>query len=368
MLRKVIMLASVLWLMAFSTIHADSLQDGSFMLSPDKQAENSFGYYRNSIKPGERHEYVFYIRNVSSKTNKVQVYPADALPGLNGGRSFSEPGDKLQHEGLWVSPQGVQVLTLRPGETRQLKYTIQVPKVITPGQHIPVIAASEYKSDAVVNKGVLPNGEVATVAIDALNRRGVQMVLEYDTTKAKHDMSIDAFEHQLLSPGNSRFIIKLTNTGGMVEYPTGKIVVRDSKNNDILNREYKADSIYPQTTADMTYDLTDRVMRAGIYSVYYEATFSGKTVSRTFTFEVTSKQAKESEAALKYSGQIAGGKTFWDWISENVWIVVILLVLLIALLLFLFLLLRRKKEKDEDKPQVVSKKTRDDISNDPFRL
>lgn len=329
--------------------------DSSFVLSPVKAVEEGRGYYKDQVKPGDSREYTFLVRNAKDEPLQIKLYPADALPAQNGGRSFSEKEQKLSLVGAWVNPQGVQKITLEPREERSFTYQLTVPEDIRPGQYVGVIAAEELiKAEQHETNA---QGQQASVAIDVVNRSGVQMVLEYKTDQAKHDMSIDAFQHDYISTGHSRLTIKLSDRGTILEKPTGKIRVWDSQGQVLFQQDYTADSIYAGTTADMVYIIDDKLLLPDEYEVTYEATFSGKTVSRTFSFNVSPEQSRASQESLTAAGKIEVTQTFWDWLLLHEWILIIIMVIIILFFVLLFWLLlllwkRKKENEDEETPTV----------------
>ncbi|MCE3203476.1 WxL protein peptidoglycan domain-containing protein [Paenibacillus sonchi] len=320
--------------------------DSSFTISPIKAVEEGRGYYKDTVQPGQVREYTFYLRNLKNETLPLTVYPADARPAQNGGRSFGEKEQPQTLVGSWLSPQKVQNVTLAPKEERQFSFRVKVPKSLTPGQYVGVVAAEE-RIPASPAKSL---SQQASVAIDVVNRAGVQIVLEYKPKQSKHTMSIDAFRHDYIPAGNSRLTIDLSNSGTILEKPKGKIIVRDSKNQVMYQSDYAADSIYAGTTANMVYVVNDKLLLPDTYSVYYEATFSGKTINRTFNFTVTRENLQQSKQALIDSGKIEVKQTFEDWLWQHSWIIILvffLFILILILAVWLALVLSKRKKKEE---------------------
>ncbi|NOU80783.1 DUF916 domain-containing protein [Paenibacillus sp. LMG 31459] len=329
--------------------------DSSFILSPVKAVEEGRGYYKDQVQPGDTREYTFLVRNSKDTPVQLKLYPADALPAQNGGRSFSEKEHRLTLVGSWLEPQGVKSITLKPHEVRSFNYILNVPEDLRPGQYVGVIAAEELIKAEETAAGT--EGQQASVAIDVVNRSGVQMVLEYKADQAKHEMSIDEFEHDYVSTGHSRLTIKLSDRGTILEKPTGKITVRDGQGQVMYEQEYAADSIYAGSTADMVYIVNDRLLLPDVYEVNYTASFSGKMVSRTFTFKVTPEQSKASQVSLTEAGKIEVTQTFWDWLELHLWVVVITIVVIIfifVLMFWLLLLLWKRKKEEKEKQETPS--------------
>lgn len=347
-MKRLGMLMLLLWISCLSLAGIASA-DSSFTISPVKKVEEGRGYYKEAVQPGDVRTYSFFVQNKSNESIELSLYPADAVPAQNGGRSFSERQNLTTLVGNWISPNRAQKLKLQGGETKQVQYTVKVPKDLRPGQYVGVVAAEELYPSRIETQR---NGPARSrLAIDVVNRAGVQIVLEYKPEQAIHAMSIDAFQHDYIPAGNSRLTIDLSDSGTILEKPTGKIVVRDSKNSMMYQSDYAADSIYAGTTANMVYVVNDKLLLPDTYSVYYEATFSGKTISRTFYFTVTQGQTDKAKEALTENGKIEVNQTFGDWLREHIWIVILvifLFILILVLAIWLAIALSKRKKKEDD--------------------
>lgn len=325
----------------------------NFILSPIKSAEQSIGHYVDQITPGTQTMYTFYATNISKKTITLKSYPADALPDENGGRGFSLSSKKPEAVGSWMSPQGVQEFKLNPKEKKKISFVVTVPKNIAPGQYIAVAAVEEFTSAE--SQSVSTDTKEAKLAADIENRRGVQMIMEYQKEKSYHEMSINTFKHEYITDGSSKITVELSNKGTILEKPTGRIIVKDSKDSVVFSEGYNADSIYGNTTAKMVYSLNDSILWPGQYTAYYEATFAGQTISRTFDFTVTEEENKRSLESRQLAGSLTINNSFGDWLKANMWVVYLfsfIVLLILGLLVFLLILLskRRKDKKKKSHP------------------
>lgn len=325
-----------------------------FTLSPEKSVEQSTGFYRETVSGGEKRNYNFYLENIKNDPIDVWVYPADVVPGENGGKLFTKRDEELTRAATWVTPRYSYKVSLKAKEKRKLTYSVKVPKDIVPGQH-PIVIVAEEVVDPKDKENPTQSATQAVVVIDKAQKLGVQIALESRLDQAKHEMTIDDFQHYYIANGYTQMMIKLSNTGTMVEQPNGIIEVRDSKGNGIFSESYnnapKERSIYGSTTADMVYTIQNKVLFPGEYSVYFEANYSGKKVSRTFKFTVTKEQSDKSQEELSYAGILQGG-SFGDWIKGNALLAGViggaLLLFVLGFFFLLFILIKRKKE-DKDK-------------------
>lgn len=128
-------------------------------------------------------------------------------------------------------------------------YIASIPDDLEPGQHIAVVAVSEYNEFQ--GPAVETNMVNTTVAPDIENQSGLWIVMDYELEKARHGLAIHSFKHDYIASGESRFTVSLENTGTILEQPTGYLEIRDTSKNIIYRNDYEAGSIYYGTTASM---------------------------------------------------------------------------------------------------------------------
>ncbi|PAD73079.1 WxL protein peptidoglycan domain-containing protein [Paenibacillus campinasensis] len=311
--------------------------DYSFWFAPsDVNARNGLGYYREEVKPGEIKEYKFLVKNVEDRTIHLKIYGTDPIPEQNGGKNFKSYNEGVTQAGTWLYPQGAKDITLQPNEMREYTYRVSVPEDLIPGQHIAVVAVTElqqqsHEADA--------NGEVATLLTDKKYDYGLWIILDYQIDKAQHGMSINAFNHDYITTGESRFTVDLENKGTILEQPTGYLEIRDDTKKVIFREDYQAGSIYYGTTAKMVSIALDQILLPGDYEAYFEANFAGQKEWRIFKFTVTPEMQNEAQIAMEHAGKLEVKSGIPDWLKY----VLVILGVLILLLLLLLLLKRRKK-------------------------
>ncbi|MFX3643368.1 MAG: hypothetical protein ACE3L7_32750 [Candidatus Pristimantibacillus sp.] len=357
--RSIAMMSLVLLITSLFSNYSYALSltpETNFILSPIKSAEQTIGHYVDQITPGTQRKYTFYATNISKKTITLKSYPADVLPDENGGKGFSLSNKKPAAMGTWLSPQGVQEFKLKPKEKKQISFVVNVPKDLEPGQYIAVAAVEE--STLAESQSISNDAKEAKLAADIDNRRGVQMIMEYQKDKSHHEMSIDTFKHEYITDGSSKITVQISNNGTILEKPVGRIIVKDSKDSVVFSEGYNADSIYSKTTAKMVYSLNDSILWPGQYTAYYEATFAGQTISRTFDFTVTEEENQRSLEDRQLAGSLQINNSFGDWLKAHMWVMylfIFVVLLILGLLLFLIILLwKRRKEKDKKKPSPTS--------------
>ncbi|KAG2960036.1 hypothetical protein PC120_g28045, partial [Phytophthora cactorum] len=234
-------------------------------------------------------------------------------------------------------------------------YTVKVPKDLDPGEYVGGIVAEQIPDEEASPSQVQ---DKAVLLIERIPRIGVQIVLEKDKQAAVQDMSIDDFKHSYISNGYSQLTVKLSNTGTILQRPSGLIMIRDVNGKGIFSQSYDAaaeeKSIYAGKTADMVYHVKDQILWPGEYGAYFETNFNGKKVSRTFNFTITEADAKLAQESLSNAGLLQG-RGFIDWLKNHPWAIIagaLVLILIFGTFFLLLFLLKRKKKDEQDLQQV----------------
>ncbi|MCL6663430.1 WxL protein peptidoglycan domain-containing protein [Paenibacillus amylolyticus] len=334
---------------------ASAASNVDFIISPIKEVEQSSGYYRDEVIGGETKKYTFYVENLIKEPIDLWIYPADATPMVNGGKSFTLKGEKNTSVGSWISPSKEEMVHLKPLEKKKFVYTVKVPKDLKPGEYVGGIVAEQIPKED--KKALEASQNQAVLLIERIPRIGVQIVMEKKKELAIQDMSIDDFKHSYISNGYSQLTVKLTNTGTILQRPNGVIVIRDAKGNGIYSKAYDAGasekSMYAGKTADMVYYVEDQILWPGEYSAYFEANFNDKKVSRTFNFTITEADAQKAQESLSNAGLLQG-RGFMDWLRNHPWMIYAgsgLLLLILGSFIFLLILLLKKKKKEQEEEE-----------------
>ncbi|PAD75312.1 hypothetical protein CHH67_15700 [Paenibacillus campinasensis] len=318
----------------------------SFWFAPSaKEARNGLGYYREDVMPGETKDYKFYVKNLENTELSLKIYATDPIPLQNGGKDFKSYNAGVTHAGAWLHPQGPKDITLGPNEMREYTYRASIPDDLEPGQHIAVVAVSEYNEFQ--GPAVETNMVNTTVAPDIENQSGLWIVMDYELEKARHGLAIHSFKHDYIATGESRFTVSLENTGTILEQPTGYLEIRDTSKNIIYRNDYEAGSIYYGTTASMVSIARGKLLMPGEYEAYFEANYAGQKAWRMFKFTVTPEAKNEAQALMEYAGKIEVDGGIPDWLRSVLIAGVILISILVLLLLWL--LVKRKKGDLEER-------------------
>lgn len=135
-----------------TTAHAASSGTGgpSFGLEPvlyDPSNPVTRSYFVFDSHPGSNLQSRVRVTNSGAATGTVQLYPADATSGQNGGIVYLAQNDPRSNVGAWLTLD-TQELTLAPRQSQVVSFTLNIPAKAQAGQHIGGIVAESVSSDS----------------------------------------------------------------------------------------------------------------------------------------------------------------------------------------------------------------------------
>ncbi len=83
-----------------------------------------------------------HITNVGTARGCVNLYAVDATTGQASGITFPDPADPRRNVGAWITLSR-QKVTLNPGQSQDIPFSLRVPSKVLPGQHCGGIIARD---------------------------------------------------------------------------------------------------------------------------------------------------------------------------------------------------------------------------------
>jgi hypothetical protein len=204
-------------------------------------------YFIYNTVPGAHLVDHLHIVNDGSARGTLHLYTADATTAPTGGTTFLPESAARSDVGSWITLSSQQ-LTLDPGQSRELAFTLTVPTRVLPGQHgggimgvqmLPAYRFSTTQRNSIVIKvqstlalGVLVN--LPGAKLEKLATRGIS----YDT----------ASEYQ-------RLLIGLSNTGTQLLYPAGNLQVFNGQQRRLQNLKIQMGTFLPRTSITYPIDI-----------------------------------------------------------------------------------------------------------------
>ena len=231
--------------------------------------------FEKQIEPGETIESSFQATNKSSGVETFDVFVRDVVGVQTGGQPiFAEEG--VEKTGLefssWVTLSKSQV-TVAPGETVTIPYTISVPVEATPGGHSGLIfLGTPGHKTAEIGLGI--GFEVGTIVNLTVSGDVVDDVRIYE-------FSSDRYAY---AKPEVKFRAKVVNKGNSLARPRGPIEITDMFGKPvgtvIMNNDGSA--VLPNSERIYEVTWTDDRIRFGRYEALMSLTY-GTDVKQTIT-------------------------------------------------------------------------------------
>ncbi len=113
-------------------------------------------YFIYNLQPdGQIQDYV-QVKNTGTDRGSVKLYPVDAFTAQTSGAAFRAYDDPRHDVGAWISLSS-KPLTLNPGESIDIPFSLNVPEHVRPGQHYGGIIAEPLYQPYVRSAGANHN-------------------------------------------------------------------------------------------------------------------------------------------------------------------------------------------------------------------
>ena len=265
----------------------------SFSLQPvsyDTTKSATKSYFVFDAQPGAVVESQVRVSNSGTEIGSVRLYAVDATTGQGSGTVFRTLDAPRQEAGGWIAIDST-ALTLQPGESRVVAYTVTVPMASRPGQHIGGIVAENLELKRGAAGDTAPDRAGLQVNIQNLTILAVQINLPGPVVEQVAVTGVSAGGDR----GYQTLSVGLRNEGTMMVKPAGTLRVTDSTGNEVQNRPLSLDTFLPQTTIAYPVLVADRALAAGDYRAVIALRYgsAGKTET-TIPFTVTQAQVTQA--------------------------------------------------------------------------
>ncbi|MFB9749827.1 WxL protein peptidoglycan domain-containing protein [Leifsonia shinshuensis] len=131
---------------ALAAVHADGAAAGTDGISGGPDDDRTHLSYQ--MAPGQRLDDVYVVRNTGTTQQDVTLFATDAFNTDDGQYALLDTKIKPTAVGTWVLFNGADTaehLSLAPGETKQVPFTVTTPANAGPGDHAGGIVISSQK-------------------------------------------------------------------------------------------------------------------------------------------------------------------------------------------------------------------------------
>ena len=272
-----------------------------FGIRPAQASENdptSFSYFTHSLEPGDELLDEALVINESDLPVRLQVYVAEANTAINGGTAFGHRNENSNGVAGWVTLD-VGEVSLQPGETQIVSFTISVPSDASPGDHVVGLLVEAVPTGNETDNGA--TAEEAPFAVEVVQRVGVAVVINVPGDRVAQLNITDLRLGQQHEQG-AVFEVAVHNTGNVMVNGHGTLTVTDRQDNKLAEIPFDMDTVL---AADTTFFNIDHpvLLNDGNYILHtrveYRALRGDDTIQTTslsnIALEVVNGQSKPLE-------------------------------------------------------------------------
>lgn len=198
------------------------------------------GYFIYNSKPGSTIMDSIHITNDGTARGTLYLSAVDALTGPTGGTVLRRHNDDKNDVGAWVQIRQPKV-TLDPGTSTEVAFTVTIPRKVRPGQHGGGILAEAPSQPQRIQATATPQMQVDMQALIGL---GVLINLPGRTREQLRATSL-TYDQDSVFP---RVLIGLQNSGTQLLYPQGKLEILDEQGHSLQSQKLDLRTFVPQTS------------------------------------------------------------------------------------------------------------------------
>ena len=235
------------------------------------------------------------VVNTGTTAGTAYLYVVDATTGQTSGAVYLSRRSPRHDVGAWVRLARTQV-SLAPGASAVVPFTIRVPAVVRPGDHLGGIVAENSEIQKGSGHGALQiRIKHLTIAAVELQLPG-RVVARVDSTGVE-----PGGQH-----GWQYVYVHLRNTGTVMVKPQSRIVIESSSHRQVAARTLSLDTFVPGTAIDYPVLLPHRTLKPGRYTATVTIRSSDRTIAgyrtsppppfsstHTYAFTVSSGEQKQ---------------------------------------------------------------------------
>jgi hypothetical protein len=198
-------------------------------------------YFIYDMAPGTQISDHIHIANTGSAQGSLRLYISDAVTAPGGGASFLPENAPRRDVSSWLSLSYQQV-TLNPGQSIELPFTLTIPRHVRPGQHGGVIVAEEINNQQYMEH--LSRSRSIAIGVQASFALGVLINLPGPTLEQLNVGGITYNEKSRYQTLN----VALKNTGTQLLHPSGYLRVFDERGKRLQDLKLQLGTFVPQTS------------------------------------------------------------------------------------------------------------------------
>lgn len=322
---------------------------------PDNQVDKELGYYKLKMNPGQKQQLGISLSNPSNEKVAINVKINGAKTNQNGVIEYgdstisNDPSLKFEFKDIVKAPESVE---LAPGETKDIKLTIEMPDssydgVIAGGIQLMRTGQNDKKNN---DGGSMVINQYAYV---------IALVLQETDTKIAPDLSLNSVQAGQTNYRNTIFVNYSNIMASYLDNMTTEVqITAKGKDTVLYERKQTAMRMAPNSFIDFPVSMNGERMVAGDYVANILVTSGDKKWEWTKDFTISDKDANKFNE--RDVGLVQEKGLDWKLIAL---IVAGVLVLIILIFVIIRILRKKKQEKELALKKERKKKKQQGSSN-----
>lgn len=241
-------------------------------------------YFDLTLRPGESRQLKVEVGNYGKGTTEARTFAADVYTIVNGGFGARLDNESQTRTTLWLD-YPTKVVELAPGKGLQQTFTVIVPGDAVPG---------EYITSLVVQNARPIEGGGGDVALRQVQRQAIAVAITVPGARMPA-LTIDGFEYRQAA-GASLIVVSLSNPGNVRLKPAGEFVLHDDKGSEVTRYPVIMDSFYAWTSTTVEIPFAG-TLNPGSYAASLTLAAEGTSVT-SGSVRVDVPEPKKAPAAL----------------------------------------------------------------------
>jgi hypothetical protein len=258
----------------------------TFALKPAAPTET--GYFVFNGKPGQTLRGAVRVLNVGDVAGQTSLYAVDATTGQTSGAVYRSRQDRKRDVGAWIK-LGKTSVTLAPGQSQVVSFSVRVPAGTAAGEHLGGIVAQRARRTSKPGAATGEGGEGFQVRVQELSVLAVQVNVPGPQREQMNLTGIEAGSQ----PGHQSVLLGIGNTGDVLVKGDGTLKIVTKGGKVVQRRSFALDTFVPGTHIDYPVYIEGKALRPGRYRGTVSISYGGRTLTRTFPFTVTKAQTTQ---------------------------------------------------------------------------
>jgi hypothetical protein len=229
-----------------------------------------------------------HVKNSGTARGTVNLYSVDAITSPESGEAFPFRTDPRRDVGAWMTLNSQQI-TLNPGQSQEVPFSLSIPGHVRPGQHVGGIVAEEPDQQQSSSQGSFQT----LVQLHTREVIGVLINLPGTTVEELKATGITYDE----TSSYQRVLVGLANTGTQFLHPSGSFQVTNAAGQQLQNVPMILQAILPQTSIDYPVYMHHQALAPGTYTAILRLGYEDRhQLNYTTSFVVPRPQLQKNSS------------------------------------------------------------------------